>query len=76
MRTRGRWLNHKVMQIYIQELTAMTYLSRVPQSAKDRICIFAAAVPHVLWRAVSWQLAGVAPSFWPQRFREAALFEA
>ena len=64
------------MQVYIQELTARTHLSRFPQPAKDRICMYAAAVAQILGRAVSLQLAGMASCLGHSNSAELLLFEA
>ena len=38
VRRHGRWLNHKVMEIYIQEVSAVLLLPRLPREARDTIC--------------------------------------
>ena len=51
VRRRGRWLNHRVMEIYIQEITSMQLL--LPMSAAQRSFVLgvAATFPTVLEQA-------------------------
>ena len=36
VRRRGRWVSHKVMEIYLQEVTACTFISDLPLDARSR----------------------------------------
>ena len=47
-RRRGRWINHRVMEIYIQEVTAFQFLSVVPTASRERIFQLCEAFPSVL----------------------------
>ena len=56
-RRRGRWINHRVMEIYIQEVSSFQYLSAIPPSVQQKIfclCdyfIYALKTAGDLWRA-------------------------
>lgn len=48
---RGRWINGKVMNIYLQETTALQYLKSLPPSIVEKIMILAKSFPAVLEKA-------------------------
>ncbi|CAE7155308.1 unnamed protein product, partial [Symbiodinium necroappetens] len=54
VRRRGRWASAKVMEIYLQEITASTFLPSLPQRQKERIFGVAAGFSVVLAQAVQW----------------------
>lgn len=37
----GRWANRKMMGIYVQEVTALVYLKRVPEQTKKHVFLIA-----------------------------------
>jgi len=37
----GRWANRKMMDIYVQEVTALVYLKRVPEQSKKHVFLIA-----------------------------------
>ncbi len=48
---RGRWINGRVMNIYLQETTALQYLKGLPQDSIDRLMFLAQAFPETLEKA-------------------------
>lgn len=68
LQRRGRWANRKMMDIYVQELTAMIYLQRVHPAAKEKVIKIASAFPEVLARAQQFVACQVPPSTWPSLF--------
>ena len=48
LRRRGRWANKKMMDIYVQEITAVVYLKRIPQDSKDVVLKIVSAFPAVV----------------------------
>ena len=50
VRRRGRWMSLRVMEVYLQEVVATTYLPRLEQRARDLIDTLAADFPRVLQR--------------------------
>lgn len=47
VRRRGRWLNSRVMEIYIQEISSMQMLLRLSSAQRDRVMNFATLLPSV-----------------------------
>ena len=69
VRRRGRWLSARVMEIYLQEVLASTYVCRLPPEVQDRIEKLAFVFPEVLERAVSFLSTGIPPLVWYQLFQ-------
>eukprot|EP00435_Cladocopium_sp_Y103_P056802 s356_g19.t1 len=63
-RRRGRWVTHRVMEIYVQEISSLQFLPRLPQHIKQLIMDGVAAFPHVLVKAEWLTLARVPESVW------------
>jgi hypothetical protein len=36
-RRKGRWLNQKVMELYVQEAAALLYLKRIPAFIRQKV---------------------------------------
>ena len=55
VRRRGRWITNKVMEIYVQEVSAMMYLPRLEQGQRENIFAWAnsfqAAFQFAKWSA-------------------------
>jgi hypothetical protein len=69
VRRRGRWVSHKVMEIYLQEVAASTYLPGLPLHVRERVLRFASGFPAVLKQAREWDAAGIPKQAWPLLFR-------
>ncbi|CAE7151471.1 unnamed protein product [Symbiodinium necroappetens] len=63
-RRRGRWASARVMEIYLQEIAASTFLPLLPKAQKDRIFAFAAGFITILEQAKQWQKAGIKQNVW------------
>eukprot|EP00434_Breviolum_minutum_P022891 symbB.v1.2.020196.t1/scaffold1681.1/size106035/7 len=37
VRRRGRWQNHRIMEVYIQEVSSLLYLQKLPRPTRDKI---------------------------------------
>ena len=59
VRRRGRWLNHHSMEIYVQEVAALHFLSTVPAVAKTKVLSLLEGFQNLLFRAEALQRAGV-----------------
>ena len=68
LQRRGRWQNRKMMDIYVQEMTALIYLQRVPDSTRSRVLSIASSFPSVLHRARQFTLAKIPTSLWYKLF--------
>ena len=64
VRRRGRWASSKVMEIYLQEITASTFLPALPQQQKERIFGVAAGFSAVLIQAMQWHKDFVPNNVW------------
>ena len=51
LQRRGRWANRKMMDIYVQEITALMCLQRVPPSNKDLVTTVASSFTEVVDKA-------------------------
>ena len=68
-RRRGRWLNSKIMEIYVQEVTAVLFLPLLSQPVKQQIFDLMHSFPTVFQFAQQLQAAGVPPHKWYNFFR-------
>ena len=51
LQRRGRWANRRMMDVYVQEVTALVYLKQVPPQARETVLQVAAAFSEVCLRA-------------------------
>ncbi|CAE7467038.1 unnamed protein product [Symbiodinium microadriaticum] len=65
VRRRGRWVSHKVMEIYLQEVSASTYVADLPPEARLRVQGAAAAFQGTLTKVRTWAAAGIPATTWP-----------
>jgi len=61
---RGRWMNYKVMSIYIQEVGAYQYLANLEDSKRDKILHLAASFPAILKEVKNFHSANIPESVW------------
>ena len=61
---RGRWMNYKVMSIYIQEVGAYQYLAGLDDSKRDKILHLAALFPHILKEVKNFHSANIPETVW------------
>ena len=66
VRRKGRWVSQKVMEIYIQEVTACTYISDLPLEARTRVLCAAQSFSAILQHALSWTKAKIPCRCWFQ----------
>ena len=64
VRRRGRWLNQRVMEIYIQEISSMQLLLYLSKSQRDLIFSIAASFPKVLAKITCFQKANIPTKAW------------
>ena len=69
VRRRGRWVSHKVMEIYLQEVAASTFLPALPLHVRERVLRLAAGFPAILQQVKEWNAAGVPAQSWPLLFK-------
>ena len=68
VRRRGRWVSSKVMEIYIQEVTACTFFPGLPLTVRQQVLQLAQAFPATLAQASEWKKIGIPPSSWYKFF--------
>ena len=64
VRRRGRWLTSKIMEIYVQEVSAIQFLPQLPQSTRDLVIEGTGLFPLLLERAISLHACGIPESAW------------
>ena len=75
IRRRGRWISAKTMEIYIQELTATTFLNSLDHKVKEKVLFLAQLFPYLLQQSVKYQKAGIAQNAWRFLFSQAGRVE-
>ena len=63
---RGRWAAYKVMAIYLQEVSAITYLNRIPLASKSKILRLAENFTMMHQKALSLWRAAIPQECWWQ----------
>ena len=64
VRRRGRWINTKVMDIYIQEVSSVLFLPRLPKRVRDKVLQAASAFPAMLQQAQALSSLGLPERIW------------
>ena len=67
-RRRGRWINAKTMEIYIQEIQATAFFVNLPLETRRRIVGLSLLFPEVLQKCISWKSAKIPSTAWPILF--------
>ena len=65
---RGRWLNQRNLEIYVQELGPGFFLSQLDPSILNKILLFSAYMPLVLETARQWTLQRIPVAVWSYRW--------
>ena len=73
VRRRGRWMSHRVMEVYLQEVQVATYLNKLSPFQRDRILMFASGFSSVVQEAIQLLKAAVPPSTWYSLLRSQPL---
>ena len=71
-RRRGRWLNCKVMEVYVQEISALQFLPRLDEGARGQIMNGASIFPWCLARASQLHMAMIPEKIWFLLFKSDA----
>ena len=64
VRRRGRWITTKVMEIYVQEVTALTFLPRLPDDVKQHVFAWAGVFAAMVDKAERWHAFSLPASSW------------
>ena len=64
VRRRGRWQNHRIMEVYIQEVSSLLYLQKITATSRDTIFATASVFNSVLERAGSFISSAIPTNVW------------
>ena len=64
VRRRGRWLNHRIMEIYVQEVTAVLLTPTLSAEVRSGIFALMHSYPDIFLTATRLKAAGVHPRLW------------
>ena len=63
-RRRGRWINNRTMEIYIQEVSSATFLNDLEPAVRSLILFHASVFPQTLQRVSHFMDANIPPESW------------
>ena len=72
-RRRGRWLTNKIMEIYVQEVSALQFMPHLPQHTKDLIVAGVENFSWILAQADDLRRAKIPENVWPLMLRDVAV---
>ena len=64
VKRRGRWASHRVMECYLQEVMASTYLLEVPEEAKQKILHAVRIFPSLMVQVMKFKMANIPEATW------------
>ena len=64
LQRRGRWANRKMMDIYVQEVTALLFLQQMPAGTKQTVIQVASSFLEVFHRAEQMVRANIPTNVW------------
>ncbi|CAE7231757.1 unnamed protein product [Symbiodinium sp. CCMP2456] len=64
VRRRGRWLNARIMEIYIQEVSSVLFLSKLQDHVADKVLAVMRLFPSMLEQAEVFMQFGFPPTTW------------
>ena len=64
VRRRGRWISHRVMEVYLQEVQVATYLHKLDPAQRTRILDFASGFEDILVLAENFVALSIPPPTW------------
>ena len=63
-RRRGRWANHRMMEVYIQETMALQYMTMISTDSRNRVLLFAGLFQAVFTKAWTFKNARIPETCW------------
>ena len=64
VRRRGRWASHKVMEIYLQEVSSSTFIMDLSETAREKVLHLAHLFPGILAQARIWADNNIPSNCW------------
>ena len=61
---RGRWASHRVMSIYVQEVSAMIYMKKIEKQSAEWVLAWAHQFPYVLTKVQFLSNLGIDKANW------------
>ncbi|OLP73590.1 hypothetical protein AK812_SmicGene47124 [Symbiodinium microadriaticum] len=59
VRRRGRWASHRVMEIYLQEVSAIVFFPKLPLDVREKVLLVAQSLESILGKACAgWLVRG------------------
>ena len=58
VRRRGRWLSNKIMEIYVQEVSAIQFLHQLPDTTRRLVLTGTHLFPKILQQLLHWHASG------------------
>ncbi|CAE7299501.1 Ttll6a [Symbiodinium microadriaticum] len=64
VRRRGRWLSHRIMEIYVQEVSSLQLFGYLPEPSKEKVFTALWAFKDVLAKVRFYSTVGILPTLW------------
>lgn len=64
VRRRGRWISHKIMEVYVQEAAAIQFLPGLDKNTRDVILTGAGLFPHIVSRIQIFAVSQIPETAW------------
>ena len=64
VRRRGRWASHRVMEIYLQEVSAIVSFPKLPLDVREKVLLVAQSFESVLSKVSKWRAQLLPPATW------------
>ncbi|CAE7677374.1 unnamed protein product [Symbiodinium necroappetens] len=64
VRRRGRWLSHRIMEIYVQEVSSLQLFGYLPEASKEKVFAALWAFKDVVAKARFFSTVGILPTVW------------
>ena len=64
VRRKGRWLNQRIMEIYVQEVSSVHFLSKLPAATSSRLLETMRWFPYMLEKAEFFKRSGYPSTTW------------
>ena len=64
VRRRGRWASFRIMEIYLQEVMAATYLNDIPRTAYQKVMMAFQTFPQMFVQAQKFDACRIPENIW------------
>ena len=63
-RRRGRWVSHRLMEIYLQEVAASTFVADLPEAARSKVLYLVQSFSDILKQVQFWSKVNIPSQCW------------